>query len=252
MQEVKFSCTALKGSNAKGILPPDADGYYDFPVGGLNCFNSVGQYYPYETARHLFEQSAAFMRRVKGGTLMGELGHPKRLPGQSDDSFVQRVMSIDERNICVHFAEVWLDFNSQTDDQGRPIVAVMAKLKPTGAMADALERSINNPKQDTCFSVRAFTDDQRRMGIVQRNLVEIVTWDHVTEPGIATARKFRAPALETMVDMTLTKGTLERAATVPQGQGFALESAAATADALFRKLGWDLSHLNTPKFMDWK
>ena len=249
MQEVKFSCTALAGTGRMGVLPVDADGYYTQAVGGLNCFNSVGQYYPYQTARQLFEQSSSFMRRVKTGCLVGELGHPKRQPGQSDESFVQRVMSIEERNTCVHFSEVWLDFDSVTDDQGRPIVAVMAKLKPSGPMADTLERSLNNPKQDTCFSVRAFTDDQRRGGVTQRNLVEIVTWDHVTEPGISAARKFKSPSLESRGDMTVSKTTLEKAATVDHG--FALESAAHTADALFRKLGWDLSHLNTPKFMNW-
>lgn len=249
MQEVKFACNALAGTGKAGVLAVDADGYRTLPIGGLDCFNSAGQYYPYQTCRNLFEQSSSFMRRVGGGNLRGELGHPKRVPGQSDDSFVQRVMSIDEKNVCVHFSEIWLDFNAIKDDHGRPIVTIMAKVKPSGPHADTLERSFANAKEDTCFSIRAFTDDSRRMGVTQRSLVEIVTWDYVTEPGISFARKYRAPALEQMLDFSVTKDTLERAATVEHG--FALESVATQTESLFKALGWDLSHLNTPKFLDW-
>ena len=157
---VNFACTTLAGTNKQGILPPDQDGYYTMPVGGLNMFNSAGEFYNYEAAKELFTGSSAFMRRVKTGCLKGETGHPKRLPNQSKDSFAQRVMTIDEKNVCVHFSEIWLDLNSVKDANGKSIVAIMAKLTPSGPNGPSLEKSLNNKKEEVCFSIRAFTEDK--------------------------------------------------------------------------------------------
>ncbi len=250
LQAVKFSCTSLNGTGKQGILPPDADGYRQMPIGGLNCFNSAGEYYPYQTAKNLFEQSSAFMRRVKTACLKGEYGHPKRVPGQSMDEFTRRVMQVEEKFVCVHFKEIWLDFDSIKDVNGRPIVSVMASLRPTGPYADALDRSLNNPKEDVCFSVRAFTEDVRSGGVNNRNLVEIVTYDFVNEPGISTARKYKAPALESYGDEIITRENLVGAMQPVEGVGME-SSAIATAESLFRIFGFDSSALATPKFLNW-
>ena len=251
MQEVKFTCTSLAGTGRAGRLPVDADGYYTQPIGALNCFNSAKQYYPADTARHLFQQSSAFMRRIKTGCLKGECGHPKMLPGQSNESFVSRVMSIEEKSVAVHFSEIWLDLNSVKDERGMPLVAVMGKFKPSGPYGPALEAAVNNPKEDVCFSVRAFTDDQKRMGVTHRNLVDIVTYDWVTEPGINVARKYKSPALEEHGEQTFTRSHFETAVAQAQDHGFAMEAMAQQTETLFRALGWDLSHLSAPKFLSW-
>ena len=250
IQDVKFSCTALAGTNKAGVIKADADGYYPMPIGGLNCFNSAGEYYPYQSCKNLFEQSSAFMRRVSTGCLKGEYGHPKRQVGMSMEEYARRIMSIEEKSICVHFKEIWLDFNSMRDANGRPIVAVMAAVKPSGPYADALERSLNNPKEDVCFSIRAFTDDVKVAGVNNRNLVEIVTWDFVNEPGINTARKYKAPALESLSQAAFTKEEILGA--VKPVEGVAMESSAIqAADAIFRAFGWDKDALASPKFMGW-
>lgn len=250
LQAVKFSCTSLAGTGKQGILPPDADGYRQMPIGGLNCFNSAGEYYPYQTAKNLFEQSSAFMRRVKTACLKGEYGHPKRQPGQSMEEFMRRVMQVEEKFVCVHFKEIWLDFDSIKDAQGRPIVSVMASLRPTGPYADALERSLNNPKEDVCFSVRAFTEDVRSGGVNNRNLVEVVTYDFVNEPGIATARKYKAPSLESFADEVVTRENVRGA--LEGMDSVAMESSGvATAQALFKLFGFDSTTLTTPKFLNW-
>jgi len=250
IQEVKFTCTALQGTGRQGRLAPDENGYYTLPIGGLDCFNSANEYYPYQAARNLFEQSSSFMRRTKTACLKGEYGHPKRQVGESDEMFAARVMRIEEKSVSHHFGEIWLDLNSVKDDKGRPIVAIMAKVKPAGPYGAALKESLDNEKEDTCFSIRAFTEDVRRGGVKLRNLVDIVTWDHVVEPGINIARKYKAPALEAHLDTSFTRQTLEQA--VKQQDSFALESAVRQTQSLFEALGWDLSHLSRPKFLDWK
>lgn len=177
---VKFTCTTLLGDK-QGILLPDDDGYYAQPIGGLNVYNSVGEFYTYQGAKQLFESSSALMRRIKTACLKSELGHPKPIPGQSYESFAQRVMEIDDKNVCAHISEVWLDFDNVKGANGKPIIVIMGKVKPAGPYADSLKQSFENPKENVCFSVRGFTDDRFIGGIKERALKEIVTWDKVVK-----------------------------------------------------------------------
>lgn len=249
--DVRFSCTMLTGTNKIGKLPKDEMGYYTQPLGALNCFNSAGAYYPYDAAKELFTESSAFMRRIQNGDLKAEEGHPKRLPGQSEESYFQRVMTIVESNVCAHFAEIWLDFKSITGENGRPVIAIMGKVKPAGPMGSALEQSYDNPRENVNFSVRSFTEDTRSFGIVQKKILEIVTFDHVTEPGIAYARKYLAPGLESMADDVMFTKEAAIQATRPVA-GVGMESSGLmTAKELFKALKWDDSHFPEPKFLKW-
>ena len=247
---VRFTCTALSRSAKKGVLACDDDGYYTTPIGALNTFNSAGEYYPYESAKGLFTSSGAFMRRIQSGCLKSEEGHPKPLPGQSMESFVQRVLQIDEKNVCAHIAEIYLDFNSLKDGVGRPIVAIMGKVKPAGPHAAALEASFKNPKEDVCFSIRAFTDDKRVAGINQRTLIEVVTFDRVTEPGINTSRKFMSPSLESHNEVLFTREALI-ASTKGMPSNLSMESGGLSPYELFKKLGWEADHLKEPSYLKW-
>ena len=248
--KVFFSCTALAGTQKNGILNKDENGYRTMPIGGLNCFNSAGQYYPYEAAKNLFESSSSFMRRVSTGCLKAEEGHPKPAPQQSETDFANRIRRIEETRVCAHIAEVYLDFNSLRDDKGRPIVAIMGKVAPSGPFGEALEKSFNNPKEDVCFSIRSFTENKYIAGVLQKEIAEIITFDRVTEPGIYTSRKFKAPSLESLNEMSFTKETLENSTKIHYSN-VSLENNILSTYALFKSLGWDTSHLEAPKFMKW-
>jgi Peptidase S80 family len=247
---VRFSATALVGTGKQGILPKDADGYYTMPVGGLNVYNSMGEYYPYEEAKDLFTGSSSLMRRIKSGCLKGEYGHPKKQPGQSDESFVQRVLTIDEKSTCVHFSDIWLDFNRVKDTSGQPVITIMAKLTPSGPLGPALQKSLDNPKEDVCFSIRAFTEDHYRFGVKNRCLREIVIWDFVTEPGLDGARKYRAPALENYDDQIFTKAQVV-SAMGECTEGVAMESTRQAGRSLVQSLGWDFDPKSMPRFLKW-
>lgn len=247
--QVRFTCTALAGSGKKGILPKDEFGYYIQPIGALNCFNSAGEYYVYEGAKQLFQQSSSFMRRVSSGCLKAEQGHPKKLPGQTDDSFAARVMTIDPTNVCAAIGEVFLDFNNVKGADGKPVIAIMGKIKPSGPFAAAMEASFENPKEDVCFSVRAFTSDSRIGGINQRTLVEVVTFDYVVECGIPTSRKYCSPALEEYSQTHFSKEAMVKATTPTPG--IAMESSVINPESLFQLMGWNTEHLLTPSYFKW-
>lgn len=254
LNSIKFACTSLAGVNKAGVLKKDAQGYYEVVVGALNVYNSAGQYYVYEQAKKLFEQSSQLMRRVSRGALRGEYGHPKFLPGMTNDQFANRVMSIYEENVCCHFRDITIDFDRVKDAQGKPVIAIVAWVKPAGPNAAALQASLDNPNENVCFSIRAFTDDFREGGLVKRVLKTIVTWDYVNEPGIAVAEKFSAPSLESMSETTFSRGELERSLKIGGIAGVATESVMLTADELFNSMGWsDISKAvsNKPAWSDW-
>lgn len=250
MSSVRFACTALAGTNKAGELPKDADGYVTMVVGGLNMFNSAGQWYTYEGAKALFEQSSQFMRRVKRGALRGEVGHPRQEQGQAFDDFVGRVLEIRETNVCVHFKEIFLDFSRMKDAAGKPVIAIMAKLIPSGPHGDFLAKALANKNENVCFSIRSFTRDFMDRGVYTRELKNIVTFDYVNEPGISIAEKYKAPSLESRVDSLVTRGQIERAvAKGPSGLGN--ESALMTAGDLFKAFNWEVPKGTPPAFANW-
>ena len=248
--QIKFSCTALSGTGKKGILPKDEHGYRTVVIGGLNVFNSIGEYYTYDGARQLFEKSNSFMRRVSSGSLFGELGHPKPLPGQSMESYANRVMMIEETNVTSHFSDIWLDFESVKDSKGRPMIAIMAKVAPSGAKADALERSLSNPNINTAFSIRAFTEDTYIGGVKNRALKQVITFDHVLESGIEFARKYKSPTLESYQEQIFTKQDLSKLI-IPSDDNIATESSKNQVIELFGALNWTFNDTDKPSFTAW-
>lgn len=254
---VRFACTSLAGINKVGTLKQDADGYYEVVVGALNVFNSAGQLYVYEQSKNLFESSSQLMRRVKRGALRGEYGHPKFMPGMTQEQFANRCLSIYEDMQCCHHKEITLDFNRVKDENGKPVIAIISKVAPSGPYGPALEKQLQNPAENVCFSIRAFTDDFREGGIVKRALKTIVTWDYVNEPGIAVAEKFKSPALEgfqaeDLHESMFSRGSLERAVSLTSKMpGMAQESALLTAGELFQSLGWDLQQQDRPSWARW-
>lgn len=194
----KFTSQALPVSK-KGVLKPDSDGAYTLVVGGLNIHNSMNQFYTLEGAKELFEQSSSLMRRMQRGAVKGEVGHPRQEPGMSMEQYVNRLYELREDNICCHFKDVTLDANYGNTHNMPGVVAVLAKVTPSGPYGPALEKALQNPGENVCFSVRGLTDDYYDRGQYKRVLKQIIGWDWVTEPGIAIAEKFKSPGLESQV-----------------------------------------------------
>lgn len=258
MNSVRFGMTSLLGTNLVGNLKRDNDGYLDVVVGGLNVYNAAGQYYVFEEAKHLFESSSQLMRRVKRGALRGEYGHPKRQVNQRMEEYIQRVLVIHEENVCCHFSELTLDFDRIKDANGRPIVAIIAKVIPSGPMGAVLERSLQNKRENVCFSIRSFTDDIFDGMLMKRILKTVVTFDYVNEPGIAIAEKFKSPSLESFGnEVVVGRGELERGLQLAQRVSLGQESATLSAQELFTNMGWETDNqtiqafAKTPAWKGW-
>lgn len=210
---VMFTLTKLDNKNLKGVLEPDENGYYEMVIGGLNVFSSNGHYYTAEKARSLFEKSSEFMRRVSTGNLRGEVNHPDISQLKSREDQLNRLVNIDSHNVCAHFSDIWLDedYGKKHPELNNPsLVAIMAKVTPSGEKGYILEKAFKNPKENVCFSLRGVTEDYMERGVYTRVVDYIFTFDYVQEPGIHIANKFDSPCLESIDDMVLTESLVER------------------------------------------
>lgn len=237
LRQVRFSCEALAGTNRAGLLKQTDNGYYPMIVGGLNVENSAGAFYVYEQAKQLFEESSSLMRRVKRGVLKGEYGHPVRQPGMTREDFMYRAMDILPTNVCCHHRSIYLDFESVKDKDGKPVIAIISEVQPSGPMGDYLRASLDNKDENVCFSIRAFSDDKMVGGRNMKTLRNVITFDYVIEPGIEHAEKYKSPTLESRSEMVVNKTMLEKALQPKPGQ-LATESVKLSAEELFASLGW--------------
>lgn len=234
-----YSCTALVGTNKAGTLKADADGYYTLVLGALNIHNAAGAFYPLESAKHLFDSSSSLIRRIETGNLRGECGHPKQLPGQNTRDYLQRILQIEETNICCHFRRVWLVDGK--DDKGRNVVLVMGEVKPAGPRGPALKEALENKHENVCFSIRSLTKDHMNpAGFLIKNIQTIVCWDWVNEPGISLATKYKNPGLESIGDdVEILEEHLTSIKLKQERNPASMESSVLDIDTVCSEMGWN-------------
>lgn len=252
LNSVTFSCTALKPGK-RGLIKKDEDGYYRVILSALNAYNSSGEFYEYEGAKKLFERSSSLMRRIHRGSLYGELGHPKWLPGMSEDDYARRIMQIYEDRVCCHIRSIDLIFDKYKDERGRPIIGVEGLIAPSGELAHVLERALVNPHNNVAFSIRSFTENTATFTGVKKVLRNVITYDAVLEPGMSLAEKYNSPSLESLEEKRFSRHTLERAYFTSEigHSNPSMESAKMNADELFKSLGWVNSNESQPSYLKW-
>lgn len=200
---VTVGCAMLAGTNKRGILPADKDGYYTLVVGSYGTENSAGMFYDEASGVAMFEPSSSLMRRLKKGVLFMEFKHPEPyqdllIQGQvvrkpmSEAEYLMRIRSIDDNRVCAHIRN--LTIMPGVNEQGKQVKMVVAEVKPYGPFAQVFKESLDNPSINTYCSVRSITQDDQYRGIKYTR--EIATWDFVGEGGIFTANKYTSPALE--------------------------------------------------------
>jgi len=201
----KIIISSVKTNVDNRKLEKDENGYYLINVGGFNVFNSAGDYYTAEGVKDLLmKPNGAFQRRLKAGNLRSEVEHPKFVPGMSKHEFFNRNLKIDLNNTCAHIRDVILEpTNDSSGYRNDKFILCKLWLKPSGVKGDALQKSLDNPDENTCFSIRSFTKDTFINGVNVKKLVQVITWDWVVEPGIATATKFKTLGVESMDEVAI-------------------------------------------------
>lgn len=217
MSILRITAATFAENGKRGEMVSDENGYYDVVLGGLNVYNTRNEYYSARECMDLFNTSSILMRRVKKKALYSENGHPKMRPGMTYNQYYERVLTIDESNICAHIGAISLDTEFGKNNPGvaqRDTIAILGKIAPAGPLANVVERAIANKLQNLAFSIRSITDnDTLPNGRVEKHLRNIITFDYVGEGGIVFADKQHAPSLESyqdvMVDRELMKEVIE-------------------------------------------
>ena len=242
MSKVFFSATKLPMLGKQGKITPDADGYYEMVVGGLNTHNNTGAwYYTIEGCRELFGPGSLLHRRIANGCLRAEVNHPKKAPGESDEAFFNRMLDIDLNNVCAHFKEIWLDedFGKNHPEYKNPnLIAIMAKVKPAGAKAAILKEALENSSENVCFSIRALADEGYIQGKRIRVLKEVIAIDLVNEGGILVASKWDSPATESADNgetMRITEQLIQRIQKDVTQSAMATESSREAVEFISKK-----------------
>lgn len=229
-----LQCTISRGFNNSGTLKKLDNGYIDVVLSALEYPNSVNAVYDADAAERLIAANSNLQRRCVDSLLKGELGHPKEADSRSFDDFMRRVHQIDERNVAIHIRKVWLDRNYKLPD-GKTIIAIRGEVCPSGPHAAHIDRSLQNPHENVCFSLRGMATDRFRNGQKRKYLDNLVTWDVVTEPGLRPATKFHSVACESF-EVPVNLALLEMALQPANGGSIATESAAYGAIEAIQRL----------------
>lgn len=256
-RSVQMGCTMLLGTEKKGILKPDEDGYYTVVLGAYGAHNSQGMFYDLNSALPFFQKGSQLLRQIEKGVLRGEHKHPEPDLNIRDErtrqmAFINRVREIDSDRVSHHIRAVRLE-EGQKDDKGRPIMVVVGEIKPAGPYGNVIREALENPHENVYFSVRSLTMDDRMRGVKYTR--EIITWDYVNEGGIFNAQKYRSPALESFSEVEITPTDLWALAEEDRKrQSMGLESRGVDYDALASDLGWSKTPKarNTkPSYVEW-
>ena len=253
MAIISFSVTQ-KPAGKQGILKADGQGYYEQIIGGLNMDNSAEMRYTAEKkVLDLFEGSSVFKRKIQRGVLRGENGHPKFNPGMTKSDFINRIYQIYEENTVVHFKDVWLDNTILKNPDGSPIWAILAKFTPSGEKGYFLEKQLANGCENVCFSIRSITEDYQVGRKTYRDIVEVITFDYVNEPGIHIAEKYKSPALESIskgLEVLVTPEDFSKACNDAIALGIATESnIIQSKENIFKHFGWT-KKIKKPGYLD--
>lgn len=250
-RSVSIGCTMLLGTDKKGILKPDADGYYTVVLGAYGAYNSANMFYDLASARAFFQPGSVLLRMIEKGVLRGEYKHPEQAPGMSDQHYIHRIRQIDADRVSHHIRNIRL-VDGQRDEKGRPITTVVGEVRPSGPYGQVLKDALDNPHENVYFSVRSLTADDLMRGVKYTR--EIVTWDYVNEGGIYKANKYASPALESFNEIKVTPTMLWSLAEeqkVQRARG--MESAGTDYEALAQELGWGKTtvKVTTPVYSNW-
>ncbi len=201
-----ISFTTIKSNSDNRVLEKDDKGYFYVTLGALNCFNSAGEFYTIKGVEDLFHnKSSVLMRRLKAGYLKGEVGHPKFQIGMTRNVFYARNMRIEETNTSHHVRDIVLEETTVDSGlgDGSKLILVKGWVKPSGVHGDALLKDLENPDVNVAFSVRSFTKNTVINGVTIKQIVQLITWDWVTEPGIKDANKWKVLGIESRDVMSM-------------------------------------------------
>lgn len=191
----RYDSNILRSSGKTGLIKPDSEGYRDVILGAFDCMASDGsaEYPMDEHIKSLFADSGQMQRLAKAKRLRGEANHPAFVIGMQLFQYLDRLREVRNELTSHHILQPSLSVGK--DEHGKKIVIVRGRVKASGCHEMALENSLKNREEDTCFSLRSIVNFYFKNGKRINNVSEIITWDWVSEPGMNIASKYHSAGL---------------------------------------------------------
>jgi len=184
----------VKDGRKLGMIHPDADGYYQMPMGVLGVPTRNRTYYDVNDFVAQLTGADCFVRKMlEGGQLFGEYGHPDTAPLNNEQT-IARLLHIEEKFHSHHFKKIW---SGEKLAEGGTVIYGL--VKPSGPYGQYLQQSLDAPTINTAFSLRGITQSVPKNGLVWRNLKRLVTFDFVGAGGYEQASKRWSPCTETII-----------------------------------------------------
>lgn len=194
--KVHLRCSILENIKHDGKMMPDEHGYYPMILGAFNFHNEGGVLYLSKGVAEYFAEGGVFRRKLLKQALKGEYGHPVRPAGLTDQQFFGRYVTVQEDMTALKIRDVQLDDQNYENIRGQKAIVVRGLVKPCGPYGRYFQEALDDPHDNPALSVRSLTKDYYQGGEMCRELVDIVTWDMVHEPGIRIANKYQSLSLE--------------------------------------------------------
>jgi len=189
----------------KPTIVKDESGYYKVYLGAFNTYNHAGIYYrcPLSFLDFLQSDKSILGRRLRNGILRAEYKHPDYSVFNNLDprtkalKIKQRTIEINLDRVCAHIKTVNFHvLDKKENGWDLPIIIVEGWVKPAGPFKKELQEALENPNENTTFSVRSLVRERVVGSTLVRDLVDISTWDYVFEPGIKIASQWNAAGIE--------------------------------------------------------
>lgn len=181
-------------------IEPDADGVYrGIPLAVLGAASRNQVCYDPKTGLEAMENpETAFYKKITGGGLDGEWGHPI-IAGLPENAALNRIAAVDDTRVSHFFPKI----DIVKSDDGKCLI-IKGDVKPYGPYGEFLTKSFADTLHDTAFSLRALTSSPVRQpnNTLLKKVLAMVTYDAVSTPGyeIASKRSIATEGLEILFE----------------------------------------------------
>lgn len=209
MSQLSFGNIILAQNGKKGVITPDADGYYFLNAGGFNIPNRHGIVYKVnDYLEECMHPESDLRRRIERGEVYAEAGHPPmyflervngmvvRTPITDLVQWINRLKTIEMDRACGHISDIIFDTSKWRPRSNAPIETFL-KIKPylSTVYGRMFEENLKTPQMNTSMSIRTVTSPLQA-GSKVRNVEYFTNFDWVWEPGMANANKHQTAGVE--------------------------------------------------------
>lgn len=171
-----FSVTTMMVDDNRSLRKPpiDKDGYYtDIPVAVIGSVSRNNTCYDGESFARQLKGPSTFSKRIAEGVAASEYGHPF-IANPNTSEGIARLLHIEPTRISNHIRSVKV---KRVNDLGLDMVFMDAK--PNGPYGKYFEESMEDPSQNTAFSLRGLSRAHKdpRTHIIHKSLISFVTFD---------------------------------------------------------------------------